>query len=65
MTFVGNLLWLSFGGWIPSFLGWVFCGVVLCITIIGIQFGLANFKFASAVFAPLGKRIVNKDMARR
>jgi uncharacterized membrane protein YccF (DUF307 family) len=36
----------------------VFLGVVCCLTIIGIPFGLAHFKLASVSFAPLGKRVV-------
>jgi uncharacterized membrane protein YccF (DUF307 family) len=39
--------------------------MILCITIIGIPFGLANFKIAQVAFAPLGKRIVSKEVAMR
>lgn len=34
-----------------------------CITIIGIPFGLANFKLARVSFAPLGKKVVSIEMA--
>ncbi len=56
MAFIGNLLWFFFG--------WGFLAWALCITIIGIPFGLANFKIASVAFAPLGKVIASKEMAQ-
>ena len=59
---LGNLLWLVFGGlWLA--LGHLITGVLLCVTIIGIPFGIANFKLAGLALAPFGKEIVRCDAA--
>ena len=56
-TGLSNLLWIVLAGiWLA--IGHVFWGLVCCLTIIGIPFGLAHFKLASVSFAPLGKRVV-------
>ncbi|MDX6355053.1 MAG: hypothetical protein QOF98_1956 [Streptomyces sp.] len=57
---VGNVLWLILAGWWLA-LGHIITGVLLCITIIGIPFGLANFKLISLSLMPLGKEIVPTD----
>ncbi len=57
MRLIGNILWFIFGGLILALL-WLFLGLVLCITVIGIPFGLQCFKVARLVIAPFGKRIV-------
>jgi len=54
MGFLGNILWLIFGGFISG-LGWLLSGILWCITIIGIPYGLQCFKFASLAFMPFGK----------
>lgn len=51
MRWVGNFFWWIFGGLILGIL-WGLTGLVLCITIIGIPFGVQCFKIASFVFAP-------------
>lgn len=56
MSILGNLIWILFGGLIAS-LGWLLAGIICCITIIGIPFGLQCFKIASLVLAPFGKNI--------
>ncbi|GHE54850.1 YccF domain-containing protein [Roseivirga thermotolerans] len=49
-----NIIWIIFGGfWI--FLTHLFWGLVFCITIIGIPFGLQHFKLAGLAFAPFGR----------
>ena len=52
-----NILWIFLGGiWISlSHLGF---GLLLCITIIGIPFGLQHFKLAGLALTPFGKDIV-------
>jgi uncharacterized membrane protein YccF (DUF307 family) len=58
-----NFLWCILAGlWLAIY--HVCVGVAFCITIIGIPFGLANFKIARVAFAPLGKAIVSKEMAQ-
>ena len=52
-----NILWLFLGGiWIC--LSHLAFGIVLCITIIGIPFGLQHFKLAALALSPFGKDIV-------
>ena len=61
-TGIMNFLWCVLCGlWLA--IGHALIGVSECLTIIGIPFGLANFKLAAASFAPLGKRTVSKDVA--
>ena len=52
-----NVLWIFLGGiWIC--LSHLVFGAVLCITIIGIPFGLQHFKLAALALSPFGKDIV-------
>ena len=52
-----NILWIFLGGiWIC--LSHLVFGAILCITIIGIPFGLQHFKLASLALSPFGKDIV-------
>ena len=54
MKFIGNLLWLLLGGFIIAM--WYFIvGVLFCITIVGIPFGLQLFKFGKFTLWPFGK----------
>ena len=62
MSLLGNILWLIFGGLITG-LGYVLGGFALCLTIIGIPFGLQSIKLGFAVFAPFGKDVVEKPHA--
>ncbi len=57
MNLIGNLLWLIFGGFAAA-IGYIVGGFVLCLTIVGIPFGLQCFKLASLVLWPFGKRVV-------
>jgi uncharacterized membrane protein YccF (DUF307 family) len=57
---IGNVLWFLFCGWWLA-LGHLVTGVVLCLTIIGIPLGLANFKLIPVSLAPLGREIVAID----
>jgi uncharacterized membrane protein YccF (DUF307 family) len=59
-SFVGNVLWLILAGWWLA-LGHIVTGLVLCVTIIGIPFGIANFKLIPLSLMPLGKEIVPTD----
>jgi uncharacterized membrane protein YccF (DUF307 family) len=57
LSTLGNVIWFLFGGlWLA--LGHFFAGVLLCLTIIGIPFGLASFKLAGLALTPFGKQIV-------
>ncbi len=54
MRLVGNIIWFLFGGLILAIL-WLVLGLLLCITIVGIPFGVQCFKVAGLVVAPFGK----------
>jgi len=54
MSFIGNLLWLVFGGFVLAF-GYIVGGLVICMTIIGIPFGLQAIKLGVACLLPFGK----------
>ncbi len=56
MRFIGNVLWFVFGGFICGLL-WLFAGLILCVTVIGIPYGGQCFKFAALSFFPFGKEI--------
>jgi len=62
MSFLGNLIWLIFGGFLAG-LGYIIGGIGFCITIIGIPFGLQSIKIGLATFMPFGKRIVETEQA--
>ncbi len=57
MSLLGNIIWLIFGGLIAS-IGYIFGGAILCLTIIGIPFGLQSINIGIATFAPFGKEVV-------
>jgi uncharacterized membrane protein YccF (DUF307 family) len=58
MNLLGNIIWLVFGGLFAAF-GYLIGGFVLCITVVGIPWGLQCFKLAGVVLWPFGKRIIN------
>jgi uncharacterized membrane protein YccF (DUF307 family) len=54
-----NVLWLLTGGlWIAA--THALFGVLLCITIIGIPFGLQHFKLTAIALSPFGRDIIIK-----
>jgi uncharacterized membrane protein YccF (DUF307 family) len=57
---VGNIIWVVVAGWWLA-LGHLASGIALCLTIIGIPLGLANFKLIPISLLPLGKEIVPSD----
>lgn len=59
---VVNVLWVIVAGvWLA--IGHVITGVALCVTIIGIPFGIVHFKLARLILAPFGNEIVPVDVA--
>jgi uncharacterized membrane protein YccF (DUF307 family) len=53
-----NIIWLLTGGlWIAA--THALFGLILCITIIGIPFGLQHFKLTAIALSPFGRDIVN------
>ena len=56
-SFLGNVIWVILAGWWLA-LGHIISGIALCITIIGIPMGIADFKLVPVSLMPLGKEIV-------
>lgn len=57
MSLLGNIIWLIFGG-LLSGLSYMLGGAIMCITLIGIPFGLQSIKLGLATLAPFGKECV-------
>ena len=53
MKFIGNILWMVLGGFIIS-LYYALVGLLFCISIIGIPFGVQLFKMAGLALWPFG-----------
>ena len=60
MNLILNIVWLIFGGFIIV-VGYVLGAVLLCITIVGIPFGIQCFKLAGLALAPFGREICEKE----
>ena len=56
-SLIGNLIWIVLFGWWLA-IGHLVTGISLCLTVIGIPLGLANFKIIPISLFPLGVRIV-------
>jgi uncharacterized membrane protein YccF (DUF307 family) len=54
---IGNIIWILLCGWWLA-LGHVVTGIALCLTIIGIPLGIANFKLIPISLAPFGSEVV-------
>jgi uncharacterized membrane protein YccF (DUF307 family) len=59
---IGNVIWVVFCGWWLA-LGHLITGIALCITVIGIPFGIANFKLIPISLLPFGRDVVSFDQA--
>ncbi len=62
MSFIGNLVWLIFGGMLAA-LVYIAGGAILCLTIVGIPFGLQCIKLGVAMLAPFGKELYRSPQA--
>ena len=62
-SFLGNVIWVILAGWWLA-LAHIASGIALCITIVGITLGIADFKMVPISLMPLGKDIVRTDDAR-
>lgn len=56
MRVLGNILWIILGG-LAIAIGWALVGLILCISIIGIPFGIQAFKMAKLALWPFGAQI--------
>ena len=57
MRFLGNLVWLLFGGFVAG-MGYILGGLATCLTIVGIPFGIQSIKLGVATLTPFGREIV-------
>ncbi len=62
MSLLGNIIWFIFGGFVTA-LGYIIGGIILCLTIVGIPFGLQSIKLGLASLAPFGKEVVEGPLA--
>ena len=60
MNLLLNIIWLILGGFIVA-IAYVLGAVLLCITIVGIPFGIQCFKLAGLAVAPFGREIREKE----
>ena len=58
MNGLGNILWLVLGGIVIALIYYV-VGLLLCIAIIGIPFGIQLFKLGTYALWPFGRELVN------
>ncbi|WP_017973113.1 YccF domain-containing protein [Actinopolyspora halophila] len=62
MRLLFNIVWLVFSGlWMA--IGYAFAGLLLCVTIIGIPFGIASFRMANFALWPFGRQLLEEDGA--
>ena len=57
ISFLVNIIWLIFLG-LPMAIGHAIAGLIFCVTIIGIPFGLQFFKLAKLSLMPFGARVI-------
>jgi uncharacterized membrane protein YccF (DUF307 family) len=62
MSLLGNIIWLIFGGFLAG-LGYLIGGALLCLTIVGIPFGVQAMKIGIATFAPFGREVRERENA--
>jgi uncharacterized membrane protein YccF (DUF307 family) len=60
MNLLLNIAWLLLGGFIVA-IAYLVGGLILCITIVGIPFGIQCFKLAGLAVAPFGREIREKE----
>ena len=60
MNLLLNIIWLILGGFIVV-IAYLLGGLLLCLTIIGIPFGIQCFKLAGLALAPFGREIREKE----
>ncbi len=58
-----NILWIVFGGGIVICLEYLIGAIILCLTVVGIPFGIQCFKLAELGLLPFGRRIETDSTA--
>jgi uncharacterized membrane protein YccF (DUF307 family) len=62
LRFIGNVIWLLLAG-LPLAISYALFGLVACILIITIPFGIASFRLAGYALWPFGRTIVRREGA--
>ncbi|MSO41786.1 MAG: YccF domain-containing protein [Solirubrobacterales bacterium] len=62
MRLIGNIIWLVLTGFATA-LGWLLASLLMCITIIGIPFGVQGIKIAMFTLWPFGRTLVKRPTA--
>ncbi len=62
MRLIGNVLWFVLGGVLIG-IAHIVGGVALCLTLIGIPFGIQSMKLGISSFAPFGREVVERENA--
>ena len=63
MSLLGNILWILLGGGIILFLEYLFAGFILCLTIVGIPFGIQCIKLSLLALLPFGREVADTESA--
>jgi len=58
LSLIGNVLWVCLGWWEIAIIHLI-CGLLFCITIVGIPFGVQHFKIAKNSLLPFGQTATN------
>ena len=56
LSLLGNIIWVILGGFWTA-IEWLVAGLIMCVTIIGIPFGIQSFKIAAFALWPFGREI--------
>jgi uncharacterized membrane protein YccF (DUF307 family) len=62
MSIIGNIIWIIFGG-LFIFIEYLIAGVLMCLTIVGIPFGLKILQLSILGLSPFGQRVTYNDQA--
>ena len=62
MSCLGNIIWMIFGGFLAG-LGYIIGGLLVCLTIVGVPFGVQAIKLGVATMSPFGREIVPNQNA--
>jgi uncharacterized membrane protein YccF (DUF307 family) len=58
MSVIGNIIWLVFGGFVAG-MEYILGGLLMCLTVVGIPFGVQSIRLGVSTFAPFGKEVVD------
>ncbi|AXK44273.1 YccF domain-containing protein [Brachybacterium saurashtrense] len=58
LALILNIIWLLTAGW-SLFLGYLLAGVLACLLVVTIPFGIASFRIAGFVIWPFGREVVD------